>query len=404
MGSLTMRLSPTSFAMTALLAALATVGPFSTDTYMASMPQIARDLQTSSLEVQLTLSTYLIGFSVGQIIYGPVSDKYGRKPVILFGLLAYTLASLACMQAQSIEALIVLRAVQAFAAAAPIILARAIIRDLYEGTQAARQLSIMTSVSGFGPMAAPLLGGVLQVAFGWRSVFAAMFLIGLVLLVAMVSLMPETIRERQSERLSIASIFNSFGVIARNRIFRTYVSIQMNVYTCVFSFISTSSLILQNQYGCTPLEFSFAFFTASLAFLLGTFLNRVLMRRMSLDATIGIGIIHLCVGGWAHIVGVSLFPNNVYVFVAPVIVVFNGVGLIFPLTIAAALMPFPERAGAASSLMGVCQMLFAALVGAILGTLIDHSPLPLSFVLAGAGTCAGVIFIATRTLRSRARA
>ena len=176
--------------MTALLAALATVGPFSTDTYMASMPQIARDLQTSSLEVQLTLSTYLVGFSVGQIIYGPVSDKYGRKPVILFGLLAYTLASFACMWAQSIEALILLRAVQAFAAAAPIILARAIIRDLYEGSQAARQLSIMTSVSGFGPMAAPLLGGVLQVAFGWRSVFAAMFLIGLVLLVAMVSLLP----------------------------------------------------------------------------------------------------------------------------------------------------------------------------------------------------------------------
>ena len=178
----------------------------------------------------------------------------------------------------------------------------------------------------------------------------------------------------------------------------------MNVYTCVFSFISTSSLILQNQYGCTPLEFSFAFFTVSLAFLTGTFFNRVLMRRMSMDSTIGIGIISLCMGGWSHIVGVSLFPQNVYVFVAPVILVFNGVGLIFPLSIASALMPFPERAGAASSLMGVCQMLFAALVATILGTLIDHSPLPLSFVLAGAGSWAGVIFIATRTLRRTAQA
>ncbi len=394
-----MRLSPQSFAMTCLLAAMASLGPFSTDTYMASMPHIAQDLQTQTSQVQLTLSAYLVGFSIGQIFYGPISDTYGRKPVMMFGLIAYTLTSLLCIQVQSIEALIALRALQAFAAAAPIILARAVVRDLNEGEQAARQISIMTSLSGLGPIAAPILGGLLHVAFGWRSVFTAMFLIGLTLIVLNWQLLPETIRQRQSEPLSIINILRSFALVGRNASFRAYVGIQMNVYTCVFSFISASSIILQNLYGCTPLEFSFAFFTVSLAFLTGTFMNRFFLKRIGLDATIGIGIVCLIVGGWLHLIGVSLYPDKVLIFVLPVILIFHGVGLIFPLSIAAALIPFPERAGAASSLMGICQMLFAALVGAVLGRWIDESALPLAIVLAGAGSCAGLIFMTTRHIR-----
>src|SRR5579872_6641662 len=160
-----------TFALTALLAALSAFGPLTTDMYLPSLPNIARELAASEAQVQLTISSYLFGFAVGQILYGPVSDRHGRKPVLLAAIGIYCAASLACALSTSIETLIVARAFQALGGSGGIVLARAVVRDLYSGSRAARELSLIGSVMALAPVLAPIAGGVLQTGFGWRSIF-----------------------------------------------------------------------------------------------------------------------------------------------------------------------------------------------------------------------------------------
>jgi DHA1 family bicyclomycin/chloramphenicol resistance-like MFS transporter len=394
-----MRIRPDTLAMTVLLASNAALGPFSTDTYMASLPHIGLELQAPTDLVQLTLSAYLMGFSIGQAIYGPIADKYGRKPVMVFGLALYVVASAICALAHSIEVLILARALQAFAGAAPIILARAIVRDIYEGVRAARELSIMTSIGGLAPITAPILGAFLQVAFGWRSVFVAMTLIGLTLFLNAAFLLPETVRQKQAGPLSPFGVLRSFAIVGRNPTFRAYAGIQAMTYTGLFAFISTSSFILQELYGYSPVQFSLAFASCSITFVGATFVNRRLVPRLGLNGTLGVGVKCLATGGLLHVICVSLWPSASAAVIVPTMVFFAGMGLNLPLSIAGALGPFPDRAGAASSLMGLCQMTLAAIVGAFISSLLGSSALPLSVTLAIVGVCAFSIFQATKRVR-----
>src|ERR687889_2560075 len=171
-------LKPNTLAMTAVLALLTGLGPLSTDMYLPSLPAIARDLHASAAQTQLTLSAFLFGFAAGQLFYGPIADKIGRRPVLLFGLGLFLTATLACTAAPGIATLTIARFCQALGASGPIVLARAMVRDLYEGPRAGRELSRMGAIMGLVPAFAPILGGVLQGLFGWRANFAATVLCG----------------------------------------------------------------------------------------------------------------------------------------------------------------------------------------------------------------------------------
>src|SRR3974390_1224520 len=164
-------LRPGTFALALLLSFLTALGPLSMDMYLPSLPDIGRTRQVPVLQGQLTISSYLFGFAVGQIFYGPVSDRLGRRPVLLAALVGYALATLGCAAAQSIDALIALRFVQALGGAGAIVLARAVVRDLYSGVRAGRELSLMGSIQALAPILAPVIGGALQTVFGWRASF-----------------------------------------------------------------------------------------------------------------------------------------------------------------------------------------------------------------------------------------
>ena len=198
-------LRPGTFALTALLAALSAIGPLTTDMYLPSLPDIARLLNASTAQVQLTISAYLIGFAVGQIFYGPLADRHGRKPVLLGAMALYCAASLACALSTSIEMLIAARALQALGGSGGIVLARAIVRDLYSGARAGRELSLIGAVMALAPVLAPLLGGVLQTGFGWRSVFFTLVGGGLLGAAIVWPLLPETLAQRAAEPVSPAS-------------------------------------------------------------------------------------------------------------------------------------------------------------------------------------------------------
>jgi MFS transporter, DHA1 family, multidrug resistance protein len=391
-----MQLRPGTLGMTAMLAMLTALGPLSTDMYLPSLPAIAKALGTDISRAQLTLSAYLIGFAAGQIFYGPISDKIGRKPTVLVGVAIYCLASAACALATSIEFLIAARVVQALGAAGPIVLGRAIVRDLYEGPQAGKELSRMGMLMGLVPAIAPIMGGVLEPLFGWRSNFWAVLIGALALALAVVFLMPETLKQRRPEPISLLNILRGFRVLLAHSGYRLYVMLAGFTYAGLFSFISGSSFVLQGVYGLQPLAYGVSFGASVLGYISGTIIAQRIVGRLGLDGTIRLGVLCLAGGGLLMLALMMIGTGSSLEVTVPMALYTAGVGLVLPQTNASAMMPFPDRAGAASSLQGLIQMSFAALVGSTLGLLLAASPLVMPLFISIMGVAALVMFSLAR--------
>lgn len=392
-------LRPDTLALTALLAVLTSLGPLSTDMYLPSLPAIGGALGSSAAEVQLTLSVFLVGFALGQIAYGPLADRYGRKPVLMVGLALFTAASIACVLAWSIEALIAARFVQALGACGPVVIARSIVRDLYAGPRAGQELSRMGSIMGLVPAVAPVLGGLIETAFGWRATFGATVAFGLLASAAVLWGLPETLRQRAPEVPSPASILRVYREIARHGGFRAYLGLVVLGYAGLFAYISGSSFVLQGLYGLGELAFGIAFSVGVIGYITGTLLATRLNPRLGLDTTTGFGAGCLALGGVLMVATVVAGWASPAAIVGPMVVFMLGVGLAFPSSIAGALVPFPHRAGAASSLLGFTQMTFAAIVGIGVGHSLGDSALPLAITIAACGLGALALWAATRKVR-----
>ena len=395
-----MKLRPDTLAMTAVLAMLTALGPLSTDFYLPSLPEIVRVMGTDVAGAQATLSSFLFGFAAGQIIWGPLSDRLGRRPVLLAGLGIFFVATFACAFAPSIEALTIGRAAQAIGASGPIVLGRAMVRDLYEGPRAGRELARMGMIMGLVPAVAPVIGGVLQMAFGWRSTFIASLIFAMGLAIVIVAVMPETLRARTPGPLSLLSIFRGFGVLLHNRAFRVYVALTALAYAGLFAFISGSSFVLIGVYGLSPVEYGFSFGFGVLGYILGTIIAQRLVGRRGMDGVIALGVACLASGGLVMLICVATGFAGPLGVVVPMALYACGVGLTMPQSQASAMMPFPDRAGAASSFNGLCQMLLSACVGLLVGHLLQGSALPLPAVMSALGVAAFVLFHASRRIRA----
>jgi MFS transporter, DHA1 family, multidrug resistance protein len=394
-----MKLRPDTIGMTAVLAMLTALGPLSTDLYLPSLPTITRSLSTDSASVQLTLSAYLFGFAIGQIFYGPISDKYGRKPAVLAGLLIYCAASALCAIATSIDTLIIARILQALGAAGPIVLGRAMVRDLYEGPRAGRELARMSMIMGLVPAIAPIIGGVIDPVFGWRSNFWVVLLCGSVLAAIVGLMLPETLRERRLEPISAMNILKGFGFLLNHKAYQVYIVLGGLTYAGLFCFISGSSFVLQSRYGLTPLTFGLSFAFSVIGFISGTIAAQKLVSRRGLDGTIAVGVICLALGGSAMLILGWVNIGSSLEVTLPMALYAAGVGLVLPQVNASAMMPFPDRAGAASSLQGLVQMSIAAVVGTTLGAVLHHSTLFLPLFIFAMGFCALLLFSLSKKAR-----
>ena len=395
-------LRPGTFALTALLAALSAIGPLTTDMYLPSLPDIARQLDASTPQVQFTISAYLIGFAIGQIFYGPVSDRHGRKPVLLAAIALYCVASLVCALSTSIEMLIVARGVQALGGSGGIVLTRAIVRDIYSGARAGRELSLIASVMALAPVLAPIVGGVLQTGFGWRAVFLTLVAAGLVGVIVVWMLLPETLKARAAEPVSMTSMFRSYRVVARNSSYLAYLSITSASFAGLFAWISGAAFVLQGLYGLTPFNFGVAFALGSLGYMTGSALAARIVVRFGLDGVLGIGGCACAAGGLGMVAATALGLNSSLSLVLPVAVYLAGLGMVLPQGIAGAMTPFPERAGAASSLFGFVQQSVAALCGAAVGWFLGQSAWPLTIGVAAMGCATLGLWLATRGIRAAA--
>ncbi len=394
-------LRPGTFALTALLAGMSAVGPLTTDLYLPSLPEIAQQLAASTAQVQLTISAYLVGFAVGQIVYGPISDRHGRKPVLLSGIALYCAASMACALSVSIEMLIAARFAQALGGCGGIVLSRAVVRDLYSGARAGRELSVIGAVMALAPVLAPVAGGALQTAFGWRSAFFTLVAAGIAGAGIVWLLLPETLARRATEPVSLSSMAKSYRIVARNRAYLAYLSLTASSYAGLFAWISGASFVLQDLYGLSPFAFGVAFAIGSVGYMTGSTLSARLTHRFGLDGVLGLGGCAVAAGGLAMIAAVGLGLTSAASLVLPIALYLAGLGMVLPQSIAGAMTPFGERAGAASSLLGFVQQSVAALFGAIVGMLLGQSAWPLAAGVAGAGCSTLVLWIGTRAIRAR---
>jgi DHA1 family bicyclomycin/chloramphenicol resistance-like MFS transporter len=392
-------LKPDTWALTILLACLTALGPLSTDMYLPALPAILRDLDTAHASVQLTLSVFLVGFAAGQVFYGPLADRLGRKPVLLAGLAIYAAASLACTLAPTVEVLIGARFLQAFGAAGPVVLARAVVRDLYEGPRAGQELARMGSIMGLAPAVAPFFGGLIAAAGGWRFVFLVSLAFALAVIAAIWRGLPETIRARETAPFSLPVLFSAFAGLLRQRLFAAYLAIVTLTYSGLFAFISGSSFVLQDVFGLSPSVYGIAFGACAGAYVLGTLIGQRLAPAQGAEVTILAGCATMG-GGGALMVAAVLVAPSVLAVTLPMMVYMIGVGLALPQSQAAALMPFPDRAGTASSLMGIGQMSVAALVGIGVGMTHGGTALPLALIVAANGIGALLVFLASRRARA----
>jgi len=387
---------PNTLALTALLAALTAIGPLSTDLYLPSLPDIGRAFGVPATSVQLTLSAYLIGFAAGQLVYGPLSDRHGRRSVLLAAVTIFCAASLICSFAPSIDILVAARVLQAFGAAGTIVLARAVVRDLYSGARAGKELSVMGAIMALAPIAGPVIGGLLHTAFGWRSAFVALLFAGLTLGVLAFLKLPETLKYPAPEPLSARAILATYRALLKRRDFLLYAGISAACYSGLFAWLSSASFILQNIYGLTPLAFAVYFMPSAVGYLVGTFLASRIVSHIGIARTIGIGAVALLAGGLGMIAALALAPSSIMSVVLPVSIYIVGLGLTFPQAMAGGLTPFPDRAGAASSLLGFIPQIFASLAGAVVVAMLDMTAWPLAIALTGMGGLSLLFWLMSR--------
>ncbi len=370
-----------------ILGALTAFGPLSIDMYLPALPSLTRDFGTSPSQVQLTLSACLLGLAAGQLVAGPLSDVLGRRRPLLVGLAGYAVASLLCAVAPTAPALVGLRFAQGCAGAAGIVIARAIVRDLYSGIALARFFSLLMLVNGLAPILAPLFGAQLLRVTPWRGVFVALAVIGGGLLIAAAAGLRETLPPQRRQAGGMGATLTTFRGLLGDRAFMGYALSCGLAFAAMFSYISGSSFVLQDIYGVSPQLFSVLFGLNALGLVAMGQVNGWLVGRVSPRRLLRLGLRATALGGLALLAIVAGGVGLVGVLPALFVVV-ASLGLILPNASTLALASHPHSAGSASALLGVLQYAVGAAAAPLVGLGGSMTALPMAMVIAVLGCCA----------------
>jgi DHA1 family bicyclomycin/chloramphenicol resistance-like MFS transporter len=386
----------------ALLIAAAAVSPLGINMYLPSMPAMARALSVDYATIQLTLSLYLAAMAVGQLVLGPLSDRLGRRPVLLVGLVTFVGGSLICSAAQSIELLIAGRVVQALGGCTGITLSRAIVRDLYDRDRVASMIGYVTMGMAVAPMVAPTIGGALEAQYGWRASFAFLTVFGSLLLLLAFWLLPETNQARNSVH-SVRAQVRGYAGLLHSRRFWGYALTTAFVSAVFFAFLAGAPYVTIELMGRSPAEYGFYFAFVPSGYLLGNFLtgrfagrwgpNRFIVAGMLLTSLSIAAVATTFAAGLMH--PLALF--------APMFLMGAGNGLVLPNGIAGAVSVKPELAGAAAGLSGSLQIGFGAMIAPVVGATLTATVWPLFGIMATCSALAVVSFALIAASRSPPR-
>ena len=344
-----------------LLGVLSAFGPFVVDLYLPSLPQLASFFETSASMTQLTLTTAMIGLAVGQLLLGPLSDKFGRKIPLIISLVIYIISTVLIVYAPNIEAMIALRVIQGLSSAGSVVISRAIATDLYRGREMTRFFGLLMTINGIAPIISPILGSLLLEYISWKGVFVFLALIGVVVLFFCFRL-KESLRVENRLQGSIFATFSTFGVIIKNRLFMSYVGIESFLLGAMFAYIAASPFILQSFYGLSAFIFSLCFGANGAALVIGANIGGKLPNRQAL----AIGVLAFVVAALYSIAELIIQPYWLFVeigFFAMLLLM----GITFPAISSLAMESERQYAGSASALLGFAPFFLGGVVSLLVG-------------------------------------
>jgi DHA1 family bicyclomycin/chloramphenicol resistance-like MFS transporter len=381
----------TYFFLILMLGSLTALGPFSIDMYLPGFPAIARDLNTTAAKVSLSLSGYFIGISLGQLLYGPLLDRFGRKKPLFIGLTVYIIASAGCAYATTIDSLIVMRVVQAIGSCAAAVASVAMVRDLFPVKDNAKVFSLLLLVVGVSPMIAPTLGGYVTAAFGWQAVFIILTGMGIAILLATVFWLPDSYKPDKSLSLKPRPILNNFWTVLREPQFYTYSFTGAIAFAGLFAYVSGSPLVFMEVFHTDEKVYGWIFAFLSVGFIGSSQLNTLFLRKYNSQQIVNTALICQVVVG-----GIFLATALNGLLTLPVTIGFLFlflccIGFTNPNAAALSLAPFSKNAGSASALMGAVQMGMGTLISVLISMFEVPSATPMVAAMASSATLALIV-------------
>ncbi|WP_103504634.1 MULTISPECIES: multidrug effflux MFS transporter [Streptomyces] len=382
--------------VTLILGSLSALPALSMDLYLPALPEVSDVLDTSASSVQLTLTACLLGLALGQLIIGPMSDQLGRRRPLIVGMSCYVVASAACAVAPGIEALTAFRVLQGLAGAAGIVIARAIVRDMYEGVAMARFFSTLLLISGAAPILAPVFGGQMLRYTDWRGLFVVLAVLGLVLVLIVARWLPETLPREQRQSGGVGSALRTMGGLFRDRVFTGYLLAGSLTFATLFAYVAASPFVVQEIYGGSPQTFSLLFMTNAIGLVAVSQINgKILVGRVSLNRVIGVGLVIITGAAVALLLITSgAFGDAGLVAVASgLFVLMAAMALVLPNANSQALMRTPHAAGSASALLGASQFFIGAVASPLVGVAGEHTAVPMAVVQLTCVVLAALAFV-----------
>ncbi|MFC9754978.1 multidrug effflux MFS transporter [Streptomyces sp. NPDC056921] len=373
----------TGLLVTLVLGGLTAVPPLSMDMYLPALPAVTDSLHAPAATVQLTLTACLTGLALGQVVVGPLSDRWGRRRPLLIGMMIYVVATALCVFAPTTGLLIGFRLLQGLAGAAGIVIARAVVRDMYDGVEMARFFSTLMLISGVAPIVAPLIGGQVLRFTDWRGIFAVLTVVGLVLTLVVWKWLGETLPPRDRHTGGLGDALRTMRQLLADRVFTGYMIAGSLAFAALFSYVSASPFVMQEIYGASPQTFSLLFGINSVGMIIvGQINGRILVGRVSLDKalTFGLSVITLAAAALLLMTtgvfgDVGLFPVAAGLFV-----LMSAMGMAMPNTNAQALMRTKHAAGSASALLGTSSFLIGAIASPLVGIAGEDTAVPMAVV------------------------
>jgi DHA1 family bicyclomycin/chloramphenicol resistance-like MFS transporter len=384
-----------------ILGSLTALGPFSIDMYLPAFPVIAKDLHTSTEQVAISLSSFFIGISLGQLLYGPLLDRFGRKKPLCLGLALYILASLGCVFVTSLNQLIILRAVQALGSCAAAVASVAMVRDLFPVKDSAKVFALLMLVVGVSPMLAPTAGSYVTILFGWHAIFIALIALGVLNLLASIFWLPEKYQADPSISLMPAPIIKTFLSVIAEPYFYTYALTGAMAFSGLFAYVAGSPVVFMEVFEVSTELYGWIFAILSVGLISSSQINSVLVKRYKSEQIVFAALSIQLVLTLCFCAGTYFNLLNLYETIALLFLFLCCLGFINPNTSALSLSPFKKNAGSASALMGAIQMGIGALASSLLGMFETKSAFPMVGVMAGSTVIAMVILLSGRMKLSK---
>lgn len=351
-----------------ILVLTSVMGLIASDIYLPAMPDIGNYLGTNDLEVKKTLSFFLLGLSFSQLIYGPITDKFGRKKVLIFGTLLYTLASVLCSTATNIQALILFRFLQAVGACSGMVIARAIVADLYSKEEGAKVFTTIFPIIGVSPAIAPVIGGLLTHYFSWRANFDFIALLGVVILCLTIFCLKESLPQEKRHNISLGTIARNYVSVLSNKLFLLYAILVCCAYGAYFAYLTNSSFLF-STFGYQAKNIGFFYITLSIGYISGNLLAKRIIKTISIDKALWVGGSIFLLGGLVML-GVTLLDiKSITLIILSMSILTVGNGFLLPLGIISAMSTSATKAGTASGTIGFLQLGSASVFSFLVGIL-----------------------------------